>query len=86
MAVPTDRLALYHFPSCPFCIRVFDAIDRLGLDIERRDIMTEERWRDELYEATDRWTVPCLRIETDDGVRWMHESADIVAWLERAYA
>ncbi|MFW5751331.1 MAG: glutaredoxin family protein [Planctomycetota bacterium] len=86
MAVPTDHLALYHFPSCPFCVRVFDALERLGLDVERRDIMTEERWRDELYEATGRWTVPCLRIETADAVQWMHESADIVAWLERVYA
>jgi glutathione S-transferase len=40
-----------------------------------------------LIEGGGRRTVPCLRIDGDDGQRvWMYESADIVAWLEERFA
>jgi len=76
------RLALYHYFGCPFCTRVRQGIDRLGLDVELRDIHESSARRRELVEATGRGTVPCLRIESGDGeVRWMHESADILDYL-----
>ncbi|MBW1881076.1 MAG: hypothetical protein JRJ84_22210 [Deltaproteobacteria bacterium] len=37
------ELALYKFDSCPFCVRVHGAIDRLGVNIEYRDVR-ETRW------------------------------------------
>jgi glutaredoxin 2 len=78
------HLALYKFDACPYCRRVLDAIGRLGVDIELRDILTSAERRRELVEATGRQTVPCLRIEDDRGqVRWMHESLDIIAFLDR---
>ncbi len=78
-----DKLALYHSQSCPFCAFVRSAIDRLGLDIELREIFDEPRYRDELIEARGRATVPVLRITSPDGVeRWMPESRDIVRYLE----
>ncbi len=77
-------LALYYFDFCPYCRRVRTAIDRLGLDVSLRNIHDAASFRDELREATGRTTVPCLRIEENDGtVTWMHESSDIVAHLER---
>lgn len=79
-----ERLALYYFPYCPFCVMVGRAIERLGLDIERRNIRQDHAWAEELYEGGGRTTVPCLRIETPDGaIRWLYESRDIIAWLER---
>ena len=77
------KLALYHYFSCPFCALVRRALDRLGIQVEMRDILESSERRRELVEATGRQTVPCLRIESEDGeVEWMHESRDIIASLE----
>jgi glutathione S-transferase len=79
-------LSLYKFDGCPYCQRVRQAMLRLGLDIELRDIHAEPRYRRELIEATGRGTVPCLRIDEGGGkVRWLHESLDIIAFLERHF-
>jgi glutathione S-transferase len=79
-------LSLYQFDGCPYCRRVRQAMARLGLAIELRDIHAEPRYRQELVAATGRGTVPCLRIEVGSGrVRWLHESLDIIAFLERQF-
>ncbi len=36
-----DKLALYHTPGCPFCAFVRASIDRLGIDVELRDVSTD---------------------------------------------
>ena len=78
-----DKLALYHSRRCPFCALVTSAIDRLGLDVELREIFDEPRYREQLVEARGRATVPVLRITSpDDEERWMPESRDIVHFLE----
>jgi glutathione S-transferase len=80
----TAQLSLYEFEACPFCQRVLAAMRRLGLDIELRDIRVQPKYREELLAATGRATVPCLRIEEGPGkLRWMHESADIIKFLEQ---
>lgn len=82
----TEGLAIYEYYSCPFCARVRNFLADRGLEIERRDVLSRPEYRRELIEATGRSTVPCLRIEEDDGsVRWMHESADIIAYLRTRF-
>jgi glutaredoxin len=82
----TDRLALYHFDGCPFCIRVRGVIGELGLDVEMRNIYEDKTRREELREARGRTTVPVLRITSGDGQdRWMPESADIIRYLQVTY-
>lgn len=82
-----DKLALYYFDGCPFCNMVRKAIDRLGVDVELRNIMTDAGHRDALIAARGRPTVPVLKIDSPDGeARWMPESRDIVAYLEKTYA
>ncbi len=82
----TRRLALYHFPACPFCIKVRRTMDRLSLDVELRDAQPEGEHRRTLEAHTGRTKVPCLRIEHDSGeVEWLAESDDIIAWLEARY-
>ena len=77
------KLALYHFFSCPFCAVVRRVMGALGIEVELRDILEEPSRRRELAEATGRQTVPCLRIESEDGtVEWMHESRAIIEYLE----
>jgi len=82
----TDRLALYHFDGCPFCMRVRRMIDELGLDVELRNIHEGRTHLDELREARGRTTVPVLRITSADGEdRWMPESTDIIRYLQATY-
>ena len=81
-----EKLALYTMAFCPFSWRVTRTIDRLGLDIEMRDVLMHPSRRAELIEACGRSTVPVLWIQSADGtVRWMPESADIVRYLVEVY-
>jgi len=78
-----DKLVLYHSHTCPFCAIVRSAIDRLGIDVELREIFEDPRYRDQLVKARGRATVPVLLITSPDGEeRWMPESQDIVRYLE----
>jgi glutaredoxin len=78
-----DKLSLYHFQGCPYCSMVSSAIEKLGLQVDRRDIMQNSEYREQLVAVRGRATVPVLRIDSPDGgVRWMPESRDIVRFLE----
>jgi len=79
-------LSLYQTSTCPYCKRVRGVLERLGVDVEARDINENPARLEELVRATGRQTVPCLRIAGEDGsVSWMHESADIIAYLEERF-
>lgn len=81
------QFSLYRASWCRFCAHVERAIARLGLDVELRDIDADADARADLFEATGRETVPCLRIEDPAGaVSWIHESAAIVGFLEESAA
>ena len=80
------QLAIYQFRTCPFCIKVRQAMKRLSLNIELRDARNDPVHRQALQEGGGEVKVPCLRIEEDDGrVTWMYESDRIVAWLEQRF-
>jgi glutaredoxin len=81
-----DKLALYHFNGCPFCSIAREPIERLGVEVELRDIYQDRRYLNELVEARGRATVPVLRITSPDGEEhWMPESLDIVRYIENNY-
>lgn len=83
----TDKLALYYMPTCPYCIRVLRVIERMELDVELRNINKDRTFKDELITARGRATVPVLRIDSpNDKGRWMPESLDIIAYLEKTYS
>ena len=82
----TRRLSLYHFPTCPYCIRVRLVISKLKLKIELRDINRGPDHRGELVKGGGRAMVPCLRIENGNGtVQWMYESSDIIEYLRERF-
>jgi len=82
----TRRLALYQFPTCPFCIKTRRAMRRLALDIELRDARGDENHRAALIAGGGKAQVPCLLITGDDGSQtWLYESNDINAWLNREF-
>lgn len=77
------KLALYHYDSCPFCESVRRVVREIDVPVEFRNIHENSSVRRELVEATGRMTVPCLRIESDDGeVSWMPESREIIRYLQ----
>ena len=79
-------LSLYQYDSCPYCARVRSVLDRLGLEIELRDVLMEPEHSRDLIEATGRRTVPVLRIETSEGeVSWMPESAEIIRYVQERF-
>ena len=81
-----DRLALYYFPSCPYCVLARRVIDHLNLDVELRNIHGDRQHWDDLIAARGTSTVPVLRITSPDGEeRWMPESRDILRYLENTF-
>jgi glutaredoxin len=76
-----QSLAVYEFRRCPFCVKVRRHMRRLNLRIERRDIKKNPDHRSELMAGGGKTMVPCLRIESEDGVAWLYESTDINAYL-----
>lgn len=78
-----EGLSIYGYPQCPFCRRVLDAADELGLEIPMRDTLKDAQSRSALADALGATTVPVLRIEGADGDdEWMPESADIIRYLK----
>lgn len=78
----SPELKLYKFDSCPFCVRVMQKVDSLGIKVEMHDVMTNP---DDLrfhMEKTGRKTVPCLYINGEP----KFESSDIITWLEENVA
>lgn len=82
----TRQLALYHFPTCPFCLKTRRTMRRLSLDIELRDARNDETHRAALVAGGGKPQVPCLLITDADGRRtWLYESDAINAYLNREF-
>jgi len=82
-----QRLALYQFRACPFCIKVRKEMARLGLNVELRDAQHEGPHRAALEAGGGRVKVPCLLIQHEDGRQeWLYESdainSRLQAWFE----
>lgn len=83
----TAQLALYHFPTCPFCLKARRAMQRLSLNIELRNAQHDAVHRQALLAGGGKIQTPCLRITDAQGQsRWLYESGDIIAYLEHEFA
>jgi glutaredoxin len=80
-AVPGHTL--YHFQFSPYAYRVRRAMRRIGLVIPLRDVLLDQEAFRELVKQGGKDQVPCLRIDSPEGTRWMYESKDIVEYLNR---
>jgi glutaredoxin len=82
----TAKLALYHFPTCPFCLKVRRTLRRLSLNVELRDARSDDGHRAALVAGGGKAQVPCLLITDDAGQEtWLYESDDINAYLTREF-
>lgn len=77
-------LSLYYKESCPFCQRVMQMADNLGVAFDLKDIEDDEAIAAELVEKGGKRQVPYL-VDTDKGVA-MYESNDIIDYIRENYA
>jgi glutathione S-transferase len=82
-----EKLALYHFKTCPFCIKVRHEMARLSLPIELRDAQHDPERRAELTQGGGKYQTPCLQITGAQGqAQWMYESNDIIKYLQQRFS
>ena len=82
----TEHLALYHFPTCPFCLKARRVIHRLSLRIDLRNAQHDASHREALLRGGGKIQTPCLRITDADGQStWLYESTAIMTYLEHEY-
>ncbi len=76
-------LTLYVKTGCPFCHKVLDAGEELGITFDEKNI-TDDTIAAELVARGGKRQVPYL-VDTDRTVE-MYESDDIVAYLQAHYS
>lgn len=78
-----SRFVLFQDPWCPFCSRVTRFLDSNQYSLPMRNVAQDHDAYRELVEGGGRGTVPCLRIQQQDGsYRWLYESIDIINFLK----
>lgn len=71
---------LYYKPSCPFCQRVLQVAENLGITFDLKDVSEDEALVDELIARGGKRMVPYL-VDTKNGVE-MYESQDIIDYIK----
>ncbi|MFT5837713.1 MAG: glutaredoxin [Flavobacteriales bacterium] len=80
-----EKLSLFQFFACPFCIKTRRAMHKLNLPIVKRNASQGSPFRDELLQGGGKVQTPCLRIEKEDSVEWLYESSEIITYLEKRF-
>jgi Glutaredoxin and related proteins len=80
-----SELILYELSGCPYCAKVINKLDELGLEYESREVPRSHSERTEVKEVSGQTGVPVL-IDEEYDVDGMPESDDIVAHLQEHYA
>ena len=78
-------LILYELPGCPYCAKVINKLDELGLEYESREVPRSHSERTEVKDVSNQTGVPVL-IDEEHDIDGMPESDDIVAHLDEHYA
>jgi len=77
-------LELYVLPGCPYCRKVQDKLDELGLEYEEHRVPADHARRETVRELSGQTGVPVLS-DSENGIEGMAESEDIVRYLEATY-
>lgn len=83
--VELQKLSLYQFFACPFCIKTRRAMYKMNLPIVKRNASQGSHYREELLQGGGKIQTPCLRIENGDAVEWLYESSEIISYLEKRF-
>jgi glutaredoxin len=77
-----QSLVLYHYKTCPFCMKVRQEMRRLSLPIRHIDAQPDGSDRAALVAGGGLAKVPCLKITDAAGAsQWLYDSDKIVAYL-----
>lgn len=76
-------LNIYYKPSCPFCQRVLQAGDDLGLTFTLHDVSADATLQEELIKKGGKKQVPFLEDINRDEM--LYESDDIITYLAKHY-
>jgi len=75
---------LYQLDGCPYCEKVADRLDELGVDYDSEWVEALHSERDEVKRVSGQRAVPVL-VDEDRGVT-MAESDRILEFVDRSYA
>ena len=75
---------LYQLEGCPYCEKVADRLDELGVDYDSEWVEALHSERDEVKRVSGQRAVPVL-VDEDRGVT-MAESDRILEFVDRSYA
>lgn len=79
---PYQDLQLYHFDTCPYCVKTRQIINNLNINLTMKNIRKNPKQGIELKKGGGKIQVPCLRIEDAKGtIQWLYESNDIINFL-----
>jgi glutaredoxin len=74
---------LFHYPACPFCVKVRRVMKKYNLSFKLVDPRNSETEMQDLMKGGGKLKVPCLRIEkNNESTIWMYESSSIISFLE----
>jgi glutathione S-transferase len=77
-----QSLVLYHYKTCPFCMKVRQEMRRLSLNIRHIDAQPEGSDRAALVAGGGLAKVPCLKITDAAGAsQWLYDSDQIISYL-----
>ena len=84
-----DRLAcgltLYTLSACPYSAKVHRHLKQLNVSVGIKNLKRCNAYQKELLAGGGRAQVPCLRIESATGSRWLYESKDILTYLDSKF-
>ena len=78
------NITLYELPGCPYCAKVIDKLDELGLEYDSIEVPSDHDERTEVEAVSDQTGVPVV-VDEEHGIDGMPESDDIVEYLEETY-
>lgn len=79
-----SSIELYERKACPYCTNVRNKLEELGIDYESHIVPKPHSERTEVEEISGQTGVPVL-VDEEHGVEGMHESDEIIAYLEETY-
>lgn len=79
-----SSIELYELDGCPFCAKVKQKLDDLGLEYESHTVARSHAKREEVKAVSGQTGVPVL-VDHDHGVEGLPESSDIIEYLEKTY-
>ncbi|WP_408958031.1 glutaredoxin family protein [Natrinema sp. 74] len=77
-------ITMYELPGCPYCAKVRSKLDELELEYDIIEVPRSHEDRTEVEKVSGQTGVPVI-VDEANGVDGMHESDDIVAYLEKTY-